>query len=454
MRTPQFPRRTIGYSIIVVLLTLTVLITLNISWVWSTIDDPGLAISLNDRIAANGLTGGIARGIQEAALTDYASGRLRPSYWVYQSTAYLAGTEWMRVIRVLMLFAAVAGPVTALHRVHKDTRVTIVAAAILAISTNIVSQGIFFASLQELSGAAFVGLAFLARSPWLRLLLLVVAAGFKEPFAWTLIGYAYLLWRSHDRRLAVVSAASASVFLLIWFGLASSGSYTQSALGSPYSIVSAMTQNSYKLLDVNIILALLALLWWAAVSHSKLIWSHLSTALTIAFGGYTLMLLPWSLSGYYVGPLWYLGGLICISTLSVSPGMSAIRMTVALSVPVSLAIFSIYSAIGTVLQYNSTVDGAVKCISGIEGSPNVAVTGSEAYLDTPEAARRYAQIIEDQDSGWRGSIDYVSPTEFLERPGYTHDLWVGNRLPTTAELIEPVCVLESSYLYRRGASVQ
>src|SRR5204863_2081758 len=88
-------------------------------------------------------------------------------------------------------------------------------------------RGVWYLSLQELSGVCFVGLGLTSRRPGWRLAAFVTAAWFKAPFAWLLVGYgALLLVRRTGRWWGAAFVASGAVTLAAATVFARSGSYT------------------------------------------------------------------------------------------------------------------------------------------------------------------------------------------------------------------------------------
>src|SRR5256885_1375190 len=159
-------------------------------WGRSFIDDPGALAILHGQQGAHGTLGGILAASHVWYRVDLDWGLFRPGWWLYAGTFYLLPAGAAHAVRLLMLGVAVAGPLALALRVRP---VLVWAGAVVAANVSLY-RGLWYVSLQELSGLCFVGLGLLARRrQWLRIAAFLCAAWFKAPFAWLLVGYGALL---------------------------------------------------------------------------------------------------------------------------------------------------------------------------------------------------------------------------------------------------------------------
>jgi hypothetical protein len=382
-----------------------VVIWLSIPWSWSTIDDAGFAAGWASA-KRDGQT--LPYGIEQVVASfqsDIAWGLFRPSYWLYPSLVYWTPIEIVHLIRLLMFGAAVAGPVFLLQRRGLDRRTLVMAALVIVSAGSLLTNGLFFLSLQELSGAAFVGMGLAARSHWWRIGLWVIAAWFKSPFSWLLLGEAVVQWRHGKRLQASVSAGFGLGTLVLGALFARSGNYTARYGLDPWRILT----NGANLVEVWTTLVLVMLLWWLIVTQTSLRFTDLSLVLVIGFAGYTAQMLPWAVTGYYMGPIIYLLGLFLASMLTNAPNFSLLRSVIAFSAPVVIASYVLYLPVSQGLKMNKILGDITTCLT-TEGSGDFAISGYFVYVTTEEGVLRMAQNAQLEDPDWSGSLSTADPS--------------------------------------------
>ncbi len=120
--------------------------------------------------------------VRDMFLIDRDWALFRPAYWVYPSVFYLLPLPLAHVLRLLMVVVAVAGPVVYFHR-RGGSRPRLAFILVLVVaSCSTLLLGLYFVSLQEVSGAAFIGLGLLIKREGWRIVAWTVAAWFKSPF--------------------------------------------------------------------------------------------------------------------------------------------------------------------------------------------------------------------------------------------------------------------------------
>jgi len=413
-------------------------------WEWSFIDDTALLGHLHRNQAAHGSLVGVLTTIRGAAAWDVTDwGLFRPAYWVYQGVFYLLPVGPAHAARVGMLGLAVAGPVVALLRQVRaapGTRVAVAAWASIALLANgPLWTGLWYPSLQELSGAACVGLGLLAgvRRPWWLVTCWALAAWFKAPLAWLLVafGVSVLLRTTFGR--ATPSAASsadgpsggssadgpsggepsgrritaaAAAAGLLGLGtlaaaavLAGQGSYASGYLddAGPYRLAANVSVLAGAAgAPALVLLAGFVLLGVAARAPG--VADPVPLVLLAGGAGYAATLLPWGVGGYYAGPPVYLvtAGVL----LLVTPGGA---------VPVRRLVGGVVVAglLAGVLVASPVSDGVRSVVNTVQLRDCVArlpVTASVGF-DAAEGAIRLEQIVRERRPGWRGTIARVAP---------------------------------------------
>lgn len=395
----------IGAGVVVLVLGLAWML---VPWEWSTVDDPRQVLVMRAEVADRGPVGGAIHRAAELARTDRDGGIFRPAAWVYPPLIYQLPIEAAHVVRLLMLAVAILGPIIYVRRQGANLARTLITLLILLASATRLNQGLFLLSIQELSGAAFIGLGLAVRDPRLRTGLWIVSALFKSPFSWLLVGNAVVLWRRNQRLLAVVNAVAAAAILgiSVWWsaGGAYSGRYTPNPL-SP-----AVWSNARQLMDAEVVLLLLAFVWWVLITRTRLSLRPESVVFGIALAGYTVQMIPWSLSAYYLGPIIYLLGLLLSSVLTNPPAMPLWRAATSLAVPAAIAGFLVFLPLRMGFETNALLGDLRTCLTPLRAPSAVLSGGVWGYVTTsPEGPVRIVDSIRLEAPGWTGSLALEEP---------------------------------------------
>ena len=378
-----------------------------IPWEWSTIDDPGFALLLRDLIGQGALVGLPIAVFFEMLAIDLDWGLFRPSYWLYPLT-YLLPVSWMHVLRLVMLVVAIAGPLVALRRQKSASWSTVIAAgALMVLASTALTRGLFFLSLQELSGAAFAGLGLMTNRRSVRTIMWLVAAWFKIPFAWLLIGHALVLWRSGAKRAAVVNGILGLGSLVVAAVFSLNGNYTTRYLRPTiWGNIDAIFNNIQHLFGVLGGLLMFSALLWLVLSATRLLPSPTAIAVGIGFLGYTLHMSLWEMSGYYFGPILYLGGAFIALALT-NPHLPLWpRVTAGWA---SLWILAVIPFSGSLLQgieTNQVVRDIRQCVQQYPDKTWL-MTGQYLNVFTDEGSLRIMQSAQLKDPQWTGTARYV-----------------------------------------------
>ena len=384
-------------------------------WEWSTIDDPGHVVSIRDNISDLGAARGLLRYVYDQFETDLAWGLFRPSYWLYPSLVYWLPPWAVHGIRLAMLGIAIAGPVYFLYRRGSRGASLAFATLILIASSAALARGLFFLSLQELSGAAFIGLGFAVRRTPLRTVSWLVAAWFKSPFSWILIGHSIELWRRGERRTALVNGALGIGTLGISYFFADFGSYTQRYFrGSTYAVVDAALQNLPKIFEFATGALLLSVIWWMLITGTRLRFHPLVLTCGVAFFGYTAQLLSWEVTSYYFGPILFLLGLSLVIALDDAEVTRWRKIAAGFLLPLIFTIWHFGDAVLQGLNANAAIADTRACLSQV-GPHHYTMDGYLLNVATPEGAYRLQQMQLLEDAEWSGRITWAEQEDLLTR---------------------------------------
>lgn len=340
---------------------------------------------------------------------DLSWGLFRPSYWIYPSLVYWMPVGLAHIVRLLMFAVAIAGPVLALRRNGLDRFATLMAALLILSAGSLLINGLFFISLQELSGAALVGIGFLTKSRGGRALFWVLAAWFKSPFSWLLIGEAIVLWRRGHRRQAVLNLVLGLGTLVVAAAFARAGEYTDKYGLDLWRILT----NASKLVEVWTTLVLVMLLWWVISTQTVLRVNEASIVLLIGFTGYTAQMLPWAVSGYYLGPIIYLMGLFLASLLTNPESLPLWRKITTFTGPLVIALYVVYQPLAQGLEMNTILSDINKCL--VDAAPvEYVLEGHFDYVSTEEGVLRIQQNAQLTNRNWNGSVSLSTPNESLD----------------------------------------
>jgi len=378
-----------------------------IPWEWSTIDDPGFPLLLQDLTEQGSLAGLPISVFLEMLAIDLDWGLFRPSYWLYPLT-YLLPVSWMHVLRLVMLVVAIAGPLVALRKQRSASWSTVIAAgALVVLASTALTRGLFFLSLQELSGAAFVGLGLMTSRRGVRTTMWLVAAWFKIPFAWLLIGHALVLWRSGAKKAAVVNGILGLGSLGVAAVFSLNGNYTTRYLRPTiWGNIDAIFNNIQQLFGVLGGLLMFGTLWWLLLSATRLRPSRTAIAVGIGFVGYTLHMSLWEMSGYYFGPILYLAGAFIALALTNPQLPIWPRIMVGWT---SLWMIAVIPFGGSVLQgieTNQVIRDIRQCVQQYPDKTWM-MTGQYLNVFTDEGALRIMQSAQLKDPEWTGTATYV-----------------------------------------------
>lgn len=427
------------------------LVWLQIDWAWSPVDDAGHVLALNALMDESGPLLGMARYAIEMFEIDLDWGLFRPSYWLYPSLFYLLPTGLAHVVRLLMIFFAIAGPLVFFYRQGIRGAKLVFISIVLVTAASPLFVGLVLVSLQELSAMAFIGVGLLIPNRWTRWILWVIAAWFKAPFAWLLVGQAVADWQRGDRKLAVANGATGIGTLGLAALMSRTGSYTSNYTLDPYMI----WFNAQNLLEPVNVVVLVLIVWWLVVQQGRLTWTPDTTVFAIGWIGYTAQLLPWSVTAYYMGPITFLFGLTLVSMLRL-PGtrVTPVKALIGWSVPAVLATVVVTAALSLGFRINGTMVLFQDCLADRPGS-SALMQGNLVYVTTSsEAPFRLSQNLTLLNPDWEGRIDLRDQTPDATLPeDYDLLLNTGDPLNTTATG-DLATVCENSYAqgYERSLS--
>ncbi len=99
------------YVVAALIILIFVGIWMLIPWEWAPVDDPGQVILLNQRIDSMGRIPGMLDHILFLYRGDAVGGVFRPAAWLYPALIYQLPISLAHVVRLLMVIAAVFGPI-------------------------------------------------------------------------------------------------------------------------------------------------------------------------------------------------------------------------------------------------------------------------------------------------------------------------------------------------------
>lgn len=399
----------VAYALCLLILWITT------AWEWSTIDDAGYAVRSLSNNGEFGIVGGVFHTLIDELHGAGDSGLFKPSQWVYDSTVYLATPSLVASLRLTMLFLATMGPVY--YCARKGIRGTALGFTMLVmlIGSSGLIVGVSFMSLQELSGAAFIGLGLAINRRGVRIACWLIAAWFKAPFAWLLIGYSIPLWRAGRKKWAVLAALLGIGTIATAGVLGRNGSYTARFYRTTTGlIIDAVTNNGPLLLSTAVILLVASAAYWFLVTWTPIRLTWESIAFLVGLFGYAVNLLPWTISGYYGGAVLYLLALVILSLVTNEGTDRSARKLLALSIPTLVAFTLVVTAIRDVRVYTHSISTARNCLLQLPNNATVSLDGNLTYVATPEGAVRFGELLSLAETDWEGSIRYRDDSaEFL-----------------------------------------
>lgn len=370
-------------------------------WEWSLIDDSGLIDLVHGRVRDSGPIGGFGSAVHDLYRADLAWGLFRPAYWVYVASFYQLPVGPAHAVRVAMLLCAFAGAVAAVVNGSTGSRRLLLGVwTVLAIAANgAIFAGLWYPSLQELSGLCFVALGLLARRhPWLLVACWAVAAWFKSPFSWLLLGYGLLLCRQRGTRAPGVAALLVAVPTLGAAALmARGGQYTNDVATLDPGVLRSHAETAFGLLGPPA----LVLLAGALVFRSRLgpAGGPLTWALLVGGAGYLVNMLPWRTDAYYAGPYLYLltlGGLLMLRDIEPVPRWRLAGLVVPVLIVGEVAGFSLLTGWYTL----TNVTGLRDCMLRLPPGAVIGYNRVEGWV-------RLDSIVREHDPQWTGKLVLV-----------------------------------------------
>jgi|GEM_PF-2796929 len=429
-------------AIILILLS----IWLTLPWEWSPIDDAQQVLLLQNELQKSGIVQGSINRFVQLAEADPELGVFRPPYWVFQVIIYQLPVAVAHAVRLLMAIAAILGPLIYFRRRGVKSQTLWFILLLLIASAATLYQGLFLTSLQELSGAALIGLGLMTKRSWLRMALWLGAALLKSPFSWMLIGYSVYLWRINRRREAISSAILGISVLGISFVLSRTGSYTSGASLNPLDL--GKYENFSRLVEPMNALLLVGLIWWLIATNGSIRRRPDWVMFLIGWAGYTLQMILWGVTAYYMGPISYLFGIFLAAVVADTSGVNRKQFLVALLMPAFVAFWLTRITLNLGFEINSVMLESRQCLAPLSGS-NTVMAGSVLYVtSSPEGPIQIMGTLELNDPTWEGSIvleDQQSSGFF--NPDTTHYLTItGFEVPPGRNAVQ-VCEGSAITLY-------
>jgi hypothetical protein len=397
----RFPR---AYVLLLGAVLIVLVLIALAPWEWSFIDDGNMLTILHGQQKAYGTLPGIPGDAYDWFRRDLTWGLFRPAFWVYAGTFYLLPVGPAHALRFAMLFAAVGGPMVAIARGFAGrARTAMVAWTGAAMLSNAgLYTGIWYPSLQELSGLAFVGLGLSSKRTWPRLVCWLIAAWFKSPFAWLLLAYGLLLFRRRETRLpGAIAAALAAGTVLAASVMARGGQYT-SAVSYSLSNVERNLGTACGTLGGALIVVVAGLL--VLRPRLELDAEPTATALLVGGAGYVVNLLVWKTDGYYSSPYVYLitaGLMLSVREFGV---LDRRRLLAGLLTPVLVTGYFLAAAVHTGRSNIGTVIGLRDCVLNLPEGSVIGYNRQEAWI-------RLDYIVREHRPQWTGQVVMVEPNE-------------------------------------------
>lgn len=397
-------------------------------WSWAPVDDPGFVLNMRSLVEQHGALAPLVNSV-DMMKSDFSWGLFRPAYWLYPGFMYLLPSGLAHGIRLFMLLTIIGLCIIYFHRRGvSGARLWMIVVLLIAAASQLIT-GLFIVSLQELSGMLFISLGLVCRKQPMRILFWLIAAWFKGPFAWFLIGNAVVQWRRGERKSALASGAIGVISLGISAAFARHGSYTSSYQINVFD--PQLWINASRAFQEANFLVILAFAWWLLVTQSQPKWDRDLPIFAIGWLGYFAQLSPWGFTAYYMGPITFSLGLLLCSFLVAQSQVSRKMAVIGITIPLLIAIWLVKDQLSFGLRIDSIMSSATECLSEIPSS-RTALFGSVTYVtSSPEGAVRLEQLAQLENSNWQGSVLSAqdSATELLNTDT-THALIVdGSELP-------------------------
>lgn len=420
-----------------------------IPWAWSPVDDSGLVIQIGEKVDGLGRLSGTFSQLSALYQWDENWGLFRPAYWVYQALFFQLPVSIAHLVRLFMVFAVVLGPVVYFRRSGASSSRLWLTLLITTAAASTLYQGLFLVSLQELSGAAFIGVGLMARRNSTRIAFWLVAALFKAPFAWILIGNSVFLWRQKKHLQAGISGGMGVVVLAASTVWSRNGDYTSRYRMNPLDL--GIYENFSRLVEPMNALLLVGLLWWLIVTNSSVKRHEDALLFLVAWVGYTLTMIPWGVTAYYMGPISYLFGIFLASVLVNARNVSGRQVLVALLMPAFVAFWLTRITLNLGFEINSVMLQSKQCIAPLSGSTTVIVGNLLYVTSSPEGAIRIMEQVRMEDPNWSGSVtmENADRSGFLD-PDASHYLLIGATSVPEGRSVKKVCSGSAIALYELG----
>jgi hypothetical protein len=373
-------------------------------WEWSFIDDTNVVAFSEWQERLHGPVGGLLPAAENLYRVDRVWGLFRPAWWISVMPFYqlpVGAAHSVRLAEVAIVFLG------AISIVVRGTTGRVRAAlgvwtALVVLSVGSLFAGVWYPSLQELSGLCFVGLGLLAwRRPWLVAVCWLVAAWFKAPFAWLLLAFGLLLlMRRGTRTVGAVAALAAAGTLAAAAWFARAGWYTRQfattdvgAVGDrAFDAVRALARPGLVVL-LGAVLLLPRLRWRFDPPEPQ--WPLLAGGL-----GYLANLLPWRVEGYYAGPFVFLLSVGALLLLRDIRPLSRPRLAAALILPLLVAAHGFGRTVQQGWNTHATVTGLRDCVLRLPDDVTVGFNRPEGWLRLDEIVRRHRP-------DWSGRVTHV-----------------------------------------------
>lgn len=397
-----------------------------IPWQWSSVDDPGQALAMRDLLASRDPLLALWDRAIELASGDFAGGVFRPVAWIYPPLLYWMPVVPAHVVRLVMILLIIIGPLVYFRRSGASPARLTMTLLLLLIAAGSLYQGLILLSIQEVGGVTLISLGLLLRGRALRLVAWTLAALFKGPFSWILLGYAVALWREGRKQLAIASGGLGMLILAVnaWWSLG--GTYSSRYQLNPLN--PELWNNASKILEPVNGAILLAVIWWLVATGTSLKIRGDFSIFAFAAFGYYFQMIPWGFTAYYMGPISFLFGLLLVSMLTdLRPDSSLWRGLIGLLIPFIITVWVIKGSFTWVFETNEIIRQASECLIGTQES-STEIVGHWLYLTTSEEGPfRLGQNIELSNSTWRGQIrnstSSLGPNPSADT---THVLFVAN----------------------------
>jgi hypothetical protein len=292
-----------GISAVIALLAIW---TFAIEWEWSFIgDDAGWIIKSREAGSSGNPVDWVSYwgGLVWSDTTGW--GLFRPVYHFYGLVVAPLGADLAHGVRLLMFLLAMTAPVILVWRNTQRGQVrtwAIIWILSMLFSAYTILYGIYFVSLQELTGITLVALGLITRNPFARGLLWLLAAWTKAPFIWLYLFFCISQLETKNKRIARVALGLGILTVGVFVWSATNGSYTEDTLRLSIWHFWQNIQSLGTYGAAFLIVALAGSLIFAG-------YFNLRRDSVVLLGGaifYALNLLPWNAIGYYNAPVWYL----------------------------------------------------------------------------------------------------------------------------------------------------